>query len=122
MYSWFEELPEQCPPKESNPPEGKFFRLIHGEIPASEDFFSKRFENPEMEFPNIPECIARAVSTFDDVKECLKLKKLPRHKNKFVAELSLTPADGLVLKTFSKNHYSWWRSDDFIPEDVTVLK
>lgn len=122
MYSWFEELPEQCPPKKSNPPDGKYYRLIHGEIPMSEDFISQAIEHPDFKYPNISECIKKAVSVFNHIDGCRRIKKLPGHKDKFIAEIVLAPPDGLILKTYKKHHYSWWRSTDFNLQTVTVLR
>lgn len=121
MYSWFEELPEQCPPKESNPPDGKYYRLVHGEIPVSEDFVSQAIEHPDFVFPNVSDCIRKAVSVFNHIDGCHRVRKLTTQKEKYIAEVILSPRDGLILKTSKKHHYSWWRSQDFSLQTVTVL-
>ena len=39
--------------------------------------------------------------------------KLPKFRSANVVEITLQPKDGVIKKTFSDSHYSWWRSTDF---------
>jgi hypothetical protein len=120
--NWFEDLPENCPPKDAVIPNGEnFYRLAKNNPPGTEDFLSQRNEFPDTIFNDIPECIARSVSTWKTHEKCLEQKKYPRHKNKVVAELTLREKDGVVKQTFRKNHFSWWRSDEFLFESVRVV-
>ena len=120
--NWFEDLPENCPPKDAVAPNGEnFYRLAKKNPPESEDFFSQRKEFPETIFNEIPECIAKSVSTWKTPDKCLEQKKYPRHKNKVITELTLFEKDGVIKQTFKKNHYSWWRSDSFSLESVRIV-
>ncbi|MBK8564765.1 MAG: hypothetical protein IPN76_15875 [Saprospiraceae bacterium] len=120
--NWFEDLPENCPPKDAIVPNGEnFYRLAKNNPPKNEDFFSQRKEFPFTIFDSIPECLARAVSTWKTTDKCREQKKYPRHRNKVIAELTLYKKDGLIKQTFKNNHYSWWRSDDFSIESVKIL-
>lgn len=120
--NWYEELPDQCPPSDAFEPEGKkFFRLCVGDPAVSSDFFSQKRENPSRTFAGVSDCILSSVSLWDDKNKCLKQKKYPTQKNKVLGEIELQKEDGLIKKTFSSNHYSWWRSSSFDPEIALIV-
>ena len=52
---------------------------------------------------------------------CLYYLKAPIEKGDVIGNLKITlnEDDGLVLKTFAKSHYSWWRSQNF---DINCAK
>lgn len=111
---WFEELPEQCPPADAQSLENFVcFRLCETSSPCDEDFHSHRQKAPHQRF-NTPECIARAVSVFNDREAAANLLKLPAHRNKSIVRLKLVSTDGVAKKTGNnKSHFSWWRSSLF---------
>lgn len=111
--NWFEELPEQCPPSDSKECNGIYYRIANGNPAESADFFSQRKMNPEKIFKGIEECIARAISVFSDIKDAKAIMKLPKFKNATIAEIKLSPQDGLMKKTFKNSHHSWWRATEF---------
>lgn len=117
MFEWFEDLPEQCPPKEASIPKGMtVYRFSTTEIPDNADFISQRMLAPDIIFNGVDECTARSLSVFDRVETCQNLLKLPRNRKRFssILEVNLDENDGLILKTFKDpNHYSWWRSRAF---------
>ena len=120
--NWFEDLPDGCPPGDALAAEDDVvYRLTKNNPPVSEDFISQRKEFPEAVFPKIPECIARAVSTWRSPEKCLQQKKFPRHKSKVIAKVKLVSTDGMIKQTFKKNHVSWWRTDSFTLDSVIVL-
>lgn len=114
-YIWFEQLPEQCPPKDAEPCNGTYYRIAKGIPTESEDYFSQRMLQPEKIFTGegIDECILRAVSVFDTPEMASKRLKLPKFKSQMVIQISLTEKDGVAKKTFGPSHYSWWRSINF---------
>jgi hypothetical protein len=122
MTNWFEELPEQCPPKESLVPTGQvYYRLSKSAPPTSDDFLSFRANSPNRVFKNVSECISRSLSVWDNIDKCMNITKLPRHRGKsHVVEITLNNTDGQILKTFGENHYSWWRSTTFNLATVKV--
>lgn len=63
--------------------------------------------------------VARAVSLFQDKSDAVKRMKLPKFKRAVIARVRLEPKDGMMKKTFSGSHYSWWRSAEF---DVSQAK
>lgn len=97
-----------------------YFRLIDCKTPNCKDFHSHRHLYPNKRF-HTTECIARSLSVFTDISDCLNLTKLPMHRNKTVVEVALTSNDGVLKQTGNKqNHYSWWRSCEFDFKLVTV--
>lgn len=112
---WFEELPEQCPPKDAKDCNGYFYRIANGDPAQSADFFSQRRLAPEKVFmgKGIDECIVRAVSLFANIEDAKKRLKLPKFKNANIAIVELHSKDGVIKKTFADSHYSWWRTIEF---------
>ena len=70
----------------------------------------------------VHECIAHAISLFADEKDVARRLKLPKFRHANVAELILQPKDGVIKKTFSDSHYSWWRSNDFDVSQAKIVK
>jgi hypothetical protein len=113
-YTWAEELPEGCPPRQADPSEGIYYRLGN-KPPTEEDFFSHRKLYPLKVF-KVDECRALSVSVFNDLDAVKQLFSLPTMKGKpiNVLELSLTPENGVILQTGRDvHHYSWWKSSVF---------
>jgi hypothetical protein len=121
---WFEELPDQCPPKEAkNPNKETYYRIVGNDPPQTNDFYSNSKLFPNKDYSRI-ECQARALSVSADKKDCETLVKLPNFKGKMIAELILNSQDGVVLYTPShsnKSHYSWWRSLDFSFSNCNII-
>ena len=68
MTTWFEELPEQCQPKESFVPTGQvYYRLSKSAPLTSDDFLSLRANSPNRVFKNVSECIFRSLSVWDNI-------------------------------------------------------
>lgn len=110
---WYEELPDQCPPGEAfTPKEFICYRLVDGDIPEDKDFLSHRHIFPHKTF-NAPECRARSLSVFKDKNDLSGILMLAAHRNKSVVQVTLSPGDGVALKTGKNSHYSWWRSNGF---------
>jgi hypothetical protein len=124
MNNWTEELIEKCPPENAFDPNGlTFYRLAKSNPVTENDFHSQRKLNPNTNFTNVSECIARSLSIWDDIEKCLNILKLPRHKNKapLVMQLNLVTGDGLVLQTFKPNHYSWWRTNNYNVDSTPII-
>ena len=121
---WYEELPEQCPPMDAVPCNGRFYRIAKGNPATDEDFFSQRKLQPNKVFTGlgVDECIAHAISVFSDLGDANRRLKLPKFRHANIAEIELTPRDGVMKKTFSDSHYSWWRSKSFEVVKAKVLE
>jgi hypothetical protein len=119
--NWFEELPDQCPPSEAIEPDNEVFcRAIEGDSAESSDFLSQReICGNDKVFEGVSECIARSVSLSQNIQGILKL---PRFKGKKFVEIELKKEDGLILQTFKKSHYSWWRSQNFDFQNVKIAR
>lgn len=113
--TWFEDLPEQCPPADAVPANGTYYRIAAGIPTESEDFFSQRKLQPAKAFvgEGIDECVLRAVSLFSSKDEAQKRLKLPKFKKHLIVSVDLSAKDGVLKKTFGPAHYSWWRSNEF---------
>ena len=127
MTNWFEPLPDKCPPETAFIPNGQvFYRLAKSGTVISEEFLSQRAKCPTCKFNDVTECVARSISLWNDISECLNVLKLPRHKKhaskSVIMILTLNSNDGLLLNTFKPNHFSWWRSNSFILTSVTITK
>ncbi|WP_210150528.1 hypothetical protein [Chryseobacterium scophthalmum] len=117
MIEWFEDLPEQCPPKDALEPSGEiYYRLVSNIENPIEELISQRLEFPTKAF-EIDECTCCAVSIYSDKKDCENITKFPRHKKKKIYEFSLAKNDGLVKQTFKPSHHSWWRSNNFAKDN-----
>jgi len=117
MIEWFENLPEQCPPKDAFVPNGiTVYRFAFSEESSENDFISQRMLFPNKEFVGVDECTARSLSVLNDLDACKNKLKLPRNRKRFksILEVNLRDGDGLIKQTFKDiNHYSWWRSNSF---------
>lgn len=122
--NWYEELPPQCPPIDASPCNGRFYRIAKGNPASDGDFYSQRKLQPDKVFigHGIDECIARAISLFADENDAVKRLKLPKFRKANIAEVILQPKDGVMKKTFSDSHFSWWRSTDFDVSQTKVLE
>jgi hypothetical protein len=125
MKDWFEELPNECPPKEAFEPNRMIvYRLTVKTEPEESDLLSQRALKPNRKFKGVDECISRSLSVYNKVDKCWKMVKLPTFKNRWksVVEIELKSDDGLVMKTFKDpNHYSWWRSTKFTIDNTKIL-
>jgi hypothetical protein len=114
--NWFEPLPDQCPPKEAVDTDGyTVFRIAASDPATDSDLHSHRKINPDKIYP-VDECRACSLSVYDDYEATLNVTKLPAFKKKtnFILQLNLKSGDGLIQKTSGPNHYSWWRSAEFM--------
>ena len=115
---WAEPLPEDCPPPEAwEPNNDVFYRLIRGQSPTVDDFFSYRKLQPDKYF-SVGECQARSLSILDDVDKAQMMAKLPVHRNKRVMKLALPAECGVVLQTGKPSHHSWWLKAAFDPVSI----
>ena len=122
--NWYEQLPELCPPVDAVPCEGTYYRIAKGNPASNGDFFSQRKLQPNKVFTGlgVDECIARSISLFSDINDAIRRLKLPKFRNAQIAAVTLEPKDGVMKKTFSDSHYSWWRSTNFEVSQAKIEK
>jgi hypothetical protein len=122
--NWYEQLPELCPPVDAVPCEGTYYRIAKGNPANDGDFFSQRKLQPNKVFTGlgVDECIARSISLFSDINDATRRLKLPKFRNAQIAGVTLEPKDGVMKKTFSDSHYSWWRSTNFEVSQAKIEK
>jgi hypothetical protein len=114
--NWSKNLPDECPPKEAfEPKKFKIYRFIKGTSLTVKDLQSQRVLQPSKIFRGVDECVTRSLSVYSELETCRNMLKLPANKNRWqnVAEIELSANDGLIMKTFGRGHYSWWRSDKY---------
>ena len=109
-----EHLPEECPPNEAEEiaQVQVVFRLVRTDPPTDSDFFSQRAEKPNNQF-NLPECQARGLSVFSEVREAEKLLKLRHLKAMLICQLTLDKGAGYMLRTGHRSHFTWWPLADY---------
>lgn len=122
--NWYEQLPPLCPPADAIPCGGTYYRIAKGNPATDGDFFSQRKLQPDKRFTGlgVDECIARSISLFAEEDDAVRRLKLPKFRHANIAEVTLTPKDGVMKKTFSASHYSWWRSIDFEVSQATIVE
>ena len=111
-----EQLPADCPPPSATEMAGEVvYRLVSSRPPSSRDFLSQRALFPNKSF-HTDECRARAHSVFVSQTDCGALTKLPAHRSKFIARLTLLANAGKLMQTGRQaSHLSWWRFAAFDP-------
>ncbi len=94
-----EDLPDQCPPAESQEIRANMhvFRLIETAQPKDNDFLSQRASNPDAVF-GVDECIARGVSVWVQQADVARLKKIPKFRNAKVCRVNYTMGPGRSYK------------------------
>jgi hypothetical protein len=109
---------ETCPPAEAA--SGKFivYRLVDNIPIKVEDIWSYRTLYPTKVFGS-GECMARACSVYTDCKDLNKLFKMPKFKGKMMVVINIEEKDGVLLKTSTFSHHSWWISKEF---DLTTVR
>jgi len=100
-----------CPPAEATSKNICVYRLVDNIPITIQDIWSYRALYPAKLFKN--ECIARACSIYTDYKDLEKIRKMPNFKLKKLVIIEIEEKDGVLLKTFSGSHFSWWISKDF---------
>ena len=106
-----------CPPIEASSGRFTVYRLVNNIPIKTEDIWSYRALYPTKIFPD--ECIARACSVYTDFKDLQKLRKMPKFKEKKIVVIRIVEKDGVLLKTYTDSHLSWWISKEF---DLTAVK
>lgn len=121
--AWFEELPEQCPPRDAIDCNGRYYRIANGNPINSADFFSQRRLSPDKVFTGkgVDECITRAVSLFAKIDDAKKRLKLPKFKQANIAMVELHPKDGVIKQTFADSHHSGWRATQFNVSQAKII-
>ena len=101
--------PSDCPPADANDPDGIFYRLVHGVLPAPEDFVSYAEAGKQVQPGRA--CEARGLSLFTDISDALHyLRKFPS-LGRGIASAALTDQHGKVTATPrgpASSHSTWW--------------
>ena len=109
-----EPLPEECPPDEAEAitrPQ-TVFRLVRQNPPSDDDFRSQRALKPNNQF-RVPECQARGLSVFSQIKDARKQLKMPILKGMLICHVTLDKGAGYILRTGRQSHLTWWPLANF---------
>lgn len=115
MTIWPEYYPAQCPPEDSHPAAGVFYRLVDELPPADVDAKShlelkleghKRFKTRKFS----DDCMASGLSVFAEFESAVAKKELiPALRDKKVAKGDIS-GPGKVKRTGEDpGHHTWWR-------------
>jgi hypothetical protein len=112
---------QPCPHEDAFAPDGitPYYRVVRQNPVTSDSFLPTQLR----EGIEVDPCIAKSVSIYESLDGIRNgYSKTPALKNKqgFIAILLLQPEDGLLKRTFSNGHHSWWRSTNFDHTTVTV--
>ena len=109
---WPQHFPENCPPSESQPADGVFYRYVNKNTITARDFVSHLERNLAQSYDDI--CIAAGLSVYKDINDAKRLaQRVPAFRKKKLAKGNLTPEMGNSLPTPSqtaKSHHTWWLS------------
>lgn len=124
QIEWANTLPEGCPPENILIPENEeFYRLTIEPDKVTEDDFKTYVELfPQKTFKGQLAIFATGLSVLssDNPQGLLKLPGMEKFKG--VAKLTLTPKDGVMMKSGGKPyHYTWWRTTAFDIQSAVIL-
>lgn len=113
MATWPQSFPKDCPPAESQEPEGRVYRLVSANPPGKKDFLSYHELDPVKWEGN---CRACGLSVFRDISDAKRLLRRVRAMEKmkefeFIASGSLEKSDGKLMYTppvQQNSHHTWW--------------
>ena len=112
-----------CPHEDAFVPDGEkvYYRKLKANSATDHSFIAPPFNEALMDRADA--CIQKSLSVFDDldalINAVIKIQA-GKKKTKKIAILKLTSKDGLLKQTFGKNHHSWWRSQAFDVNAVTI--
>lgn len=128
---WPNFFPENCPPGDSRPSSGVFYRVIldyESSAINAKHFRSHRQSQPRRIWPpDIRECDLCSISVLQTLEESIKLTNLlldsvPANSRKIgrVARGSLDPTMGKIKLTPDErnnlqSHHNWWLSEEIDP-------
>jgi len=116
--TWPDFYPADCPPEDSQPTVGIFYRFTRTKEATSEDFKSFR----ELDFNkkyDLPEWQVCGLSVFMDQSTAIQVgARVPALRKKYPACRALTEENGVYRPTPSETnpeHLTWWYPTEFEP-------
>lgn len=116
-----ETLPRKCPPSDVNSTDGEsYYRMIFPDGPTDRDYDVDLGLDSKRYIPPSDECASRAISLYVALRGVRRALKLPRHKTKVAASVTLRAGAGVLGSIGKHGHVSWWRCAAFDPVQHTV--
>ena len=124
LWNWPTDFPQDCPPYESGPADGSYYRIVKSDPPKPGDFVSVYYlsrgrAEKEVSDGKISLCEIMGLSTFTDedhARACAR--QFPQLGSK-IAKLSLGKEAGKVLPTprdIWTSHHTWWQATGIRPD------
>lgn len=118
-------MPLGCPPEKILvATKHLFYRMAHSaQAYCNEDFMSYAELNPDKDWGDLLP-LAVGLSVLESRDKAVRNLRLPLFKKyKGVIELTLNPEDGVLKQTgVHVSHYTWWRTNKFKMENLTMLE
>lgn len=121
-------MPEACPPPDSEPGQGVFYRLGEkhlkvGDVPGK-GTWRKPYKAKGPNYGRSDVCEAHAFSIFESLNSIQGAREIsPWAAGKSLARVEVSPEMGNLLETQSiaDSHYEWWSNPyNLIPESVVI--
>lgn len=103
-------FPAVCPPTDAEPAAGIVYRIVRSDPPGPDDFLSHHEAGL---LPKADACLRCGLSVFRVRTDGVHQRNLYPRLGEFLAEGSLTPADGQTRLTAGRmpTHTTWWVYD-----------
>jgi len=106
-------FPQNCPPRRAVEGPKKLYRLVTSVVLQPADFLTT-FEEGKHDDAEV--CRRCSISTFDDISEAARLRRVVRFFRKHLIAEGVVPKEaGRLMHTPSKycgGHWSWWPADE----------
>lgn len=115
---WKLSMPSDCPPEDIEIPDNhNFMRLTHdinGKL-IEDDLltYSEIYPDKHWDGKMVESYGLSLITSVDKAKALLKLPNIRKQNLQGIAEICLTPTDGVVKQTGGKEHYTWWQTTLF---------
>jgi hypothetical protein len=122
-------LPGECPPKESAPTSGTYYRFVEPQFGAGEQSGRGSWRKPHKTAGPMKGrtdlCGAHGLSIYKSLEETQTFRDFsPWAASKSVAEVIINPDNGVVLHTPTdsvQSHHDWWTEPyDYTPVNMVV--
>ena len=120
--TWPVDFPDGCPPEQSAPSGGVYFRIVKTDPPGLSDFVSAYHQkrpaaNLEINRGSRTLCETMGLSVYADPTDAILCAGQFPKLGTLIARVNLTPQSGKLLGTGrpSNSHHTWWMVHGFNP-------
>jgi hypothetical protein len=126
-YIWRDVLLDGCPPEQSVPCDGIFYRITQTNPPTDDDYVANFWKKPSYAQSQINTgkttlCEAKGLSVFPDLASVNSLMQNVPNLGRFVVEMNLKPRHGKALqRKRTSSHRTFWPVNSFDPESISTV-